>query len=224
MESSCTYILYQTQLFAEGLECVLRMNAFNVCKKSLTEVKELRSIELKKIGILIIEANWPFPRLENILDELAKLSEFNTKMLLITNIVNKSLYRLVCKNKIHAIVLKRSSMDELLFGIKQVLGGETYYSSLAASVFLKNNMESQIVKVSKREKQILSLLADLKTTKEIANNLSITKSTVKTHRRNLMRKFNTKNILSLLRLACRENLLNEESDFCGCCYKQFVGI
>lgn len=224
MESSCTYILYQNQLFAEGLECVLKLKAFNVFKKALAEVAELTSIELKKADILIIEANWPFPRLENILEELTNLSDVDTKMLLITNLVNKSLYRLVCKRKINAIVLKRSNMDELLFGIKQVLDGETYYSSLAASVFLKNNLESQVVKVSKREKQILSLLADMKTTKEIANNLSITKSTVKTHRRNLMRKFNTKSILCLLRFACRENLLNEENDFCGCCYKQFVGV
>ena len=101
--------------------------------------------------------------------------------------------------------------------------GKKYYSSLVANLFFKNDSPSDELTVTKREKQILSLLAEMKSSAEIAARLSISQSTVKTHRRNLLHKFKAKNIFCLLRLACRENLLNIESDYCGCCHKQFAG-
>lgn len=224
MESALVRILYQNQLFADGLESVLNHNGFLVFKKSITELQELKSAINVKTDLFIVEADWPFPSLKNIFQELILLSGVNSKILLITNLINRNLCQVICNSKIHAVILKRNSTEELIFGIKQVLDGTTYYSSLAASVLLKNNMESQDVKISNREKQILSLLAEMKTTEEISNLLSITKSTVKSHRRNLMQKFNAKNLLCLLRIACRENLLNNGNDFCECCYKKFIGI
>ena len=224
MESFVTAIIYQNLLFAEGLECILQLNNYKVIKKEITDLKELPLSQFVNAELIIVEANWPFPQLENIIDNLITILKDNSNILLISNIVNKNIFRIVSKSKINGIVLKCSSKDELLFGIKQVLEGKTYYSSLVANLFLKDKNETEAFTISKREKQILCLIAEMNTTEEIANKLFITKSTVKTHRRNLMHKFNSKNTLCLLRSACRENLLYTENNFCGCCFKQYIEI
>lgn len=224
MRPSFTLLIYQNQLFAEGLEYILQNNNYEVLKKSIFDIKESISGFPENSEIMIIEASWPSPKLENIINNLVTFFDGNVKILLVTNLINKNIFHLVSENKIKGIVLKSSSGDEFLFGIKQVLDGKTFYSSLVTNVFVKNRMEPQRLSVSIREKQILTLLAEMNSTEEIAIKLSITKSTVKTHRRNLMRKLHSKNTLCLIRTACRENLLNTDNQFCGCCYKQFLEV
>jgi len=218
MESSCISIIYQNQLFAEGLESLLQHNHYKVIKKEISELNLSVPGQLSGVELFLIEADWPFPNLGCLIEKIGLLSDSNPKIILISNLVNHCISHLACKSKICGIILMRSSKEELLFGMKQVMEGKVYYSSSIANLFLKSNNEIQIFTITKREKQILSLLAQMQTSEEIANNLFITKSTVKTHRRNLMRKFDSKNTLCLLRSACRENLLSAENNFCRCQY------
>jgi len=219
-----TSLIYQNLLFAEGLESILQHNNHKVIKNELSEIKETTLSQLTNSELTIVEANWPFPQLEYIIDKIVMLVKDHSRIILISNLINKTIFGLVVNNKINGIVLKSSSKDELLFGIKQVMEGKKYYSSFAAQLFLRAKNETVSLSITKREKQILCLIAEMNTTEEIARKLFITKSTVKTHRRNLMQKFNSKNTLCLLRTACRQNLLNSDNDFCGCCFKQFIEI
>lgn len=223
MDYPLIFIAYQNQLFAESLERILQKNDYTVLRKSLPELNIFEHPFSHEISLLIIEANWPFPKLECILEKFKSSNGHEFKNILVSNLITKNIFRLATRHQIHGIILEQSSMDEFLFGVKQVLEGKTFYSSMATNMFLRNNLDSRNLKISNREKQILSLLAKMYSTEEIANKLSISKSTVKTHRRNLMRRFNERNLLGLLRLACRENLLSDNSDFCECCYKKFVG-
>ncbi len=219
-----TSLIYQNLLFAEGLESILQHNNHKVIKNELSEIKETTLSQLTNSELTIVEANWPFPQLEYIIDKIVMLVKDHSRIILISNLINKTIFGLVVNNKINGIVLKSSSKDELLFGIKQVMEGKKYYSSFAAQLFLWAKNETVSLSITKREKQILCLIAEMNTTEEIARKLFITKSTVKTHRRNLMQKFNSKNTLCLLRTACRQNLLNSDNNFCGCCFKQFIEI
>ena len=223
MEPKHAFILFQNQLFAEGLESILHSNNHNVFKRHIKDSNDLMLKHLMNVELLLIEVNWPYPSLETLIDGNRNVLGNGVKTILIPNLVNREIFAMVLNDKIDGIVLKSSNMDELFFAIKQVEDGRKYYSSMVASVFFKNSSKPHLFKVTKRERQILSLLAEMKTSSEIAKKLSITVSTVKTHRRNLMRKFNAKNILCLLRFACRENLLHDTDGFCLCCYKQFVG-
>ena len=60
---------------------------------------------------------------------------------------------------------------------------------------------------SKRERQVLHLIADELTTKEIASTLFISYETVQTHRKNLLIKLNAKNTAGLMRRAFETRLL-----------------
>lgn len=62
------------------------------------------------------------------------------------------------------------------------------------------------VKLTKREKQIIQLIYDSKTTQQIADELSVSISTIETHRRNIYIKLKVKNVQELLRLGLDQQL------------------
>jgi len=65
-------------------------------------------------------------------------------------------------------------------------------------------------KLGDRERQVLQLLAEGKSSKEIGSRLHISTATVETHRRNVMRKLDLHNVAELTKYAIREGLTNVE--------------
>lgn len=222
MEASFALILYQNMLFGEGLESILNKNNVAATKFPFPYGDHSIGIPLNGSKFLLIEFNWPFMALEQFVENNKPIFNNGIRTIIIPNMVDNHVVRLIRKEKIDGVVLKSSDSEELIFAIRHVAEGKKYFSSLVTNLLLKNDNPSDECLVTKREKQILSLLADMKTTAEIAANLSISPSTVKTHRRNLLHKFKVKNIFGLLRLACSENLLSVDSDFCGYCHRQFA--
>lgn len=96
-------------------------------------------------------------------------------------------------------VIKNASGDELLDAIRVVARGETYMSFDAAQV-LRSGPESEI-EITRRELDVLSLIADGMTNNEIAQKLFVSSSTVDTHRTNLLAKFSARNTAELVKLA-----------------------
>jgi two-component system nitrate/nitrite response regulator NarL len=104
-------------------------------------------------------------------------------------------------------ILKNSSLKELLFAIRQVHKGETYYD---ANITLRSSGEISKTKgiLTKRQQEILKLIARGKTNQEIAEQLFIGKTTVETHRKNMIRKLDLHGAGELLRYA-----LDKKYDF-----------
>lgn len=97
-------------------------------------------------------------------------------------------------------ILKNSSLKELLFAMRQVHKGETYYDP---NITLESSGETSKTKgvLTKRQQEILKLIAKGKTNQEIAEQLFIGKTTVETHRKNMIRKLNLHGAGELLRYA-----------------------
>ena len=104
-------------------------------------------------------------------------------------------------------ILKNSSLKELLFAIRQVHKGETYYD---ANITLRSSGEISKTKgiLTKRQQEILKLIVRGKTNQEIAEQLFIGKTTVETHRKNMIRKLDLHGAGELLRYA-----LDKKYDF-----------
>lgn len=103
-------------------------------------------------------------------------------------------------------VLKNANKEELMEAVSAVAAGKTYFSDEAASV-LKHNDLSNAPVITRREKEVLDLIADGMTNNEIAKQLFISVSTVDTHRKNLLAKFESKNIASLIKIAVQLNII-----------------
>ena len=103
-------------------------------------------------------------------------------------------------------VLKNATQEELMEAIGTVAAGKTFLSDEAAQSLRKNN-EGEIPVLTRREKEVLELIADGLTNNEIAAKLFISVTTVDTHRKNLLAKFDSRNIASLIKAAMQMQLI-----------------
>ena len=113
-----------------------------------------------------------------------------------------------------AYVAKTSAGDELLNAIRAVAANQPYVcpeiaTALVASVRRDDGLSRHSDKSSltRREREVLSLMADGNRTQNIAERLYIAPSTVEVHRRNIMRKLDLHNLAELTQYAIRENLI-----------------
>ncbi len=116
-------------------------------------------------------------------------------------------------------VLKNISRDELIHAIETIMSGGVYYSNEVALKLISFENSNDAKKkssrldeekegiLSKREIEILKLIAEEYTNEEIANKLFISKRTVDTHRQNLLNKLNVKNTAGLVKCAIDLKLL-----------------
>ncbi len=114
-------------------------------------------------------------------------------------------------------LLKDCEFDELLNAIRVVIDDKTYISPAISDVVVENYMRqfpetknSPFSILSKREREVLQLLAEGKTTKQIAKRLHISSKTVEVHRLNLMSKLKIDSIAQLTKYAIQEGLTQPE--------------
>jgi len=104
-------------------------------------------------------------------------------------------------------VIKNAGKEELIEAIREVNKGKTYLSFEAGQAMRKDNSTAQIPLITRREKEILCLIAEGFTNPEIAEKLFISSSTVDSHRKNLLSKMNMKNTASLIKFAVENKLI-----------------
>ena len=109
-------------------------------------------------------------------------------------------------------LLKNSASDELIQAVRAVAGDLTYVSPSIAAMVVGNvvGAAGPVAKpehpLSPRERQVLQLLAEGHSSKEIASRLDLAVPTVETHRRQIMDKLNLRTIAELTKYAIREGL------------------
>lgn len=111
-------------------------------------------------------------------------------------------------------VLKDGAKRELLEAIRAVTAGQVYLSPCVARMVVEaaksNGATPALSLVTKRERQVLKLLAQGSTSKEIADRLHLSVKTVGTHRNHIMEKLNIHSIAELTKFAIREGLTSVE--------------
>jgi len=116
-------------------------------------------------------------------------------------------------------VVKDSLFDELVTAIRRVAAGEGYLSPTCTGVVIEDyvkrlgaeaDRQDGSVRLSPREREVLQLIAEGCSTKEIAARLCLSPKTVETHRRQLMEKLGIFSVAGLVRYALREGLTTLE--------------
>lgn len=118
-----------------------------------------------------------------------------------------SVIRKMQENGASGYLLKDVSKKEILTALREVNQGRTYVS-FSVSEVLKQTMPADGLPVlTKREKEILGLIAEGMTNQEIADKLYLTCSTVDTHRKHMLTKFKVKNTAALVKIAVSNHLI-----------------
>ena len=102
-------------------------------------------------------------------------------------------------------VLKNASQEELMEAIETVIKGKIFLSDEAAQSLQKRGNVNIVL--TRREKEVLELIAEGMTNNVIAQKLFISPATVDTHRKNLLAKLEAKNTASLVRMATQLQLI-----------------
>ncbi|MBP6155199.1 MAG: response regulator transcription factor, partial [Chitinophagales bacterium] len=109
-------------------------------------------------------------------------------------------------------VLKNVGNKELINAIQKVSNGKMHFSDDVTEEMVKYKNDKPIkeieqAKLTERELEILKLIVQEFSNAEIADTLFISERTVETHRKNMIRKFNTKTIVGLIKYAMDKKLI-----------------
>ena len=139
------------------------------------------------------------------LSKTAKKKFPNIKIIAVTQHRERWIISKLVNLNIDAVVLKsRIDHDELLLALQNIVAGKKYYSTEIAEMFFQAEIsENGTPYLTMREKEILVLICEENTTREISIKLKITSSTVETHRKNLSVKLGVKSQSGLVREAIK---------------------
>jgi RNA polymerase sigma factor (sigma-70 family) len=116
-----------------------------------------------------------------------------------------------------AYLLKGSIADELAMAVQAVMDGETYFSSellrdeIEELMRQRQGMVSPLERLTAREREVLQLVAEGHTNRQIAIRLGISIKTVEKHRFNLMEKLNMRDVTALVRFAIANGIVSPKS-------------
>ncbi|GGE97151.1 response regulator transcription factor [Flavobacterium limi] len=202
----------------DGIKSLLENEAnIEVVGEAIDGADALEVVTANKPDLLIVDIR--MPNLTGI-EVVEKLRNDNNAVKIIMLSMHESEEYVLKSIKAGAdgYLLKGSSKDEFLKALHTVANGGKYFSGDISSILIgqltssslsaepKQNLGEEMM-ITKREKEILTLLLSGKGNKEIAEALDISKRTAEVHRFNLMKKLKVKNLMELSNKATEYSLL-----------------
>jgi DNA-binding NarL/FixJ family response regulator len=140
-----------------------------------------------------------------------------TRVVILTMHENQQYLMQIVNAGATACVLKRSAGTELVTAVKAAARGESYFSPTMASMMLDvyrrrlvEEGSDELALLTEREREVLQLVAEGKTSQEIADQLFVSIKTVQTHRMHIMEKLDAHDRTDLVRHAIRLGVIPSE--------------
>lgn len=171
----------------------------------------LDEIREKKPDIVILDIMLPSLNGVEVLRQL-KTTEQKTSVLIFSAFPSKSMVKKVLEAGIEGFVEKDASLSELEVAIEKIVSGQTYFGlrivDIMREIMVNPHSTDALDELTPRERQILQLIAESCTSKEIAVRLDISVKTADTHRANLMKKLDVHDVAGLTRQALAFGLID----------------
>lgn len=197
------------QIVRQGVRSLLEKAGHEVVGEASDgqEAVQLARTLLPDIAVLDVA----MPRM-NGLDTAREIRSLSpkTKTILLTMYTDKAYILDAIKVGAKGYVVKTEAADDLIRAIREISRGEIYLSPSIANSFVGAYLaDSQLPAdtLTRRERQVLHLIAEGNTTKEIAHQLNISFKTADSHRSHLMRKLDLHDIAGLVRYAIQKGII-----------------
>ena len=192
----------------QSLRTLLERENFLVLGEAADGQEAVRLVHSTNPDVAIMDISMP---LFNGLDAAMELSSTcpKTKIILLTQHDEKPYVAQALRCGVKGYVLKNQAANDLVKAIREVCRGQVYLSPGVARAVVDAyaNPSRTNDALSVRERQVLQLIAEGNTTKQIARLLGISAKTVETHRTKLMQKLDIHEIAGLARYAIRHGLV-----------------
>ena len=131
----------------------------------------------------------------------------------LTNFSETSFVKSMIKSGAKGYLLKTANKEELELAIKNVYNGKQYLQKSIQKQLLNESIgistrKMFIPKLTRREDEVLNLIAEEHTTNEIADKLFVSVKTIESHRKHLIEKLNVRNTAGLMRTAMEKGLIS----------------
>lgn len=205
-------IIDDHDLFREGLKLVLKqIEGFEVIYDSSSGILFLEFLQHSLPDVVLMDINMPvIDGIETTQKSLA--SSPDLKVIALTMFSDSSNYTQMISAGAKGFVLKKATKFELQQAISIVFEGGNYFSQEIIKKLAFHSFRSLQTNdnLTNREMDILQLICKGLTTQEISEKLFISINTVETHRTNIFRKANVKNIAGLIVWAIKNNFFSVE--------------
>ena len=196
-------------LVRQALRALLEKQGFQVVSEASDGQEALRSVEKTKPEVAILDINMPVLNGVDAARELVKSSP-KTRVILLTQHDEDQYVVEALRAGVRGYVLKSQAAKDLLHAIQEVCRGSVYLSPNISGAVVDAYLSKTYVSpdpLSGRERQVLQLVGEGKSTKDIAVHLGISVKTAESHRARLMKKLDIHETASLVRYAIRHGLI-----------------
>lgn len=195
-------------LVLDGLEVLLNTFEFVEQTKSALNYMELKTIlEKETFDILLLDIHFGKHDGREIIEDIKHLNP-NMKVIALTSHSDSATIKSSINAGFDGYLLKIDGREEIEKALKTVTNNEKYFSPKTQQVFFETQTSKNKTELTDREKEILQLIVQEKTTKEIAEHLCLSEKTIETHRGNIMLKLEVKNIAGMVRKAIIQGLVS----------------
>lgn len=200
-------------MFLDGIAALLeKEQEIEVVAKAENGIEALRILEKTAVDLVILDLS--MPEMDGIdLAKNIKKKYPEIKTLVVSTHSNTQIISRLIRIGINGYLLKNTDAAIFIKAIRCITNGNDYFEEEITQKHLNNCIQiekqtADIIELSNREKEILTLIAQEFTTIEIADQTFISLNTVNTHRRNLLSKLNAKNTAGLVKYAIENGLID----------------
>ncbi|WP_310560287.1 response regulator transcription factor [Flavobacterium sp.] len=202
------FIVDDHQMVIEGIKSLLfGENHIELVGCANTAQNCLQFFKIKTADVILMDINLPDTSGIELCDSITKKHQ-NVKVIALSTHNQGTYVRKMIESGAKGYLLKNADKHEILKAIETVSKGSNYLTFEAdRALRYENELQNKIPKLTKREKEILILIAEGLTNIQISEKLFISTDTVDSHRKNLHTKLNVKNTAMLIRFATENDLL-----------------
>ena len=201
------------QMFIDGIKALLRNeNRFEIVDEALDGSIALEKLKSTSIDIMITDISMPGMSGTD-LTRVVKMVYPHIKILVLTMYNDQDVANEILMSEAEGFILKNTGKQELVAALTSIADDGTFYSrevltNLMIKVKKDKRTEEETHNLTERELEILQLICEELSSEQIAEKLFISKRTVDTHRQHIYEKTKCKTIISLIKFALRNNLVN----------------
>lgn len=204
------------KLFRDGLRLLITSTlGMDVVGEAGDGIETLKLVRQKLPDLLLVDLSMPNMGGIEAIRQVRQISP-KTKILVVSMHSSETYLKAAFKAGAHGYLLKIADQNEFQVAVRAILEGKFYISSEFTSTVIEayysgnDSEKSSFDTLTNREREVLKLVAEGQTNKQVASLLCIAPKTVDNHRTNIMRKLDLHSVLDLSNYARQHGLLVEE--------------
>ncbi len=205
------------QIVRDGIKALLeKEDNIKIIDEAADGKELLEKIKQHKPDIVLMDIS--MPEISGIeATKILSTQEPDIKVLILSMYLNEDFILDAIKAGAKGYLPKNTTKLELIDAINTINSGNNFFSQKVSSVIINSYVKKEqnedgekiiTKKLTSREIEILKLFAEGYTNKEIADNLFISIRTVESHKNHIMKKFNVKNTVQLIKLALKNKIID----------------